>query len=71
MRQYMEFYYPSSGKSKYDIGFKWGTYYVTTHARKRAKVRRNARRYRGYVTLRPTRGQSLSRLSPVPRASAA
>jgi hypothetical protein len=58
MRRYMQFYFPSSGNARYDIGFKWGTYWITTHAKRRTKVHRSARRYRGFMTMRPSRRQS-------------
>ena len=51
--EYMEFYYPSTTESYYDIVFDWGSYVITTHDKPGAGVHEDSQKYLGYITLRP------------------
>ena len=53
MTEYMEFYYPASTESYYDIVFDWGSYLIYTHDRPGAEVHADSAKYLGYITLRP------------------
>jgi len=53
MRRYIEFYYPSTGESTYEIIFEWGLYSVITGPATDEKVHHDAEPYKGYLTMRP------------------
>lgn len=53
MQQYMEFYYPTTGKFFYEITFDWGTYTIDTEAALDDEVYKDSQPYRGYITMRP------------------
>ena len=57
MQQYMEFYYPSTTESTYEIVFDWGQYVISTHTPVSEKVHADAEKYRGYITMRPSAAQ--------------
>ena len=49
----MEFYYPTTGKIRYEIIFDWGEYIITTEDKADADVGADSKPYLGYITFRP------------------
>ncbi len=54
LKKYLEFYFPSSGRFIYEIAFDWSTYVITTHRKLDEQPHPDSRKYRGYVTMRPS-----------------
>ena len=52
MQKYIEFYYPTTSASVYEIAFKWGTYVITTGAGPDEQLHEDSEPYRGYITMR-------------------
>lgn len=59
MHQYMEFYYPTTGKFYYEIMFDWGYYTIDTEYALQDSVDESSIAYKGYITMRPNSQQSL------------
>jgi len=53
MREYIEFYFPSTGQYYYDIVFEWGTYAINTGPDAEEELHADSEPYRGYITMRP------------------
>ena len=53
VQEYMEFYYPSTGKITYNIVFDWGEYIITTENVQTSDVHDDSKPYLGYITFRP------------------
>ncbi len=53
MQQYMEFYYPTTGKFFYQITFDWGNYTIDTEVSLDEEVHKKSVVYKGYITMRP------------------
>jgi len=49
----MEFYYPTTGKIRYEIIFDWGKYIIITEDKLDADVHDDSKPYLGYITFRP------------------
>ena len=54
MREYVEFYYPTTGEYSYDIVFDWGSYVVTTSHKPDEQVHPDSEPYKGYIVMRPS-----------------
>lgn len=64
LRKYMEFYYPSTSKTTYEVLFPWGTYVITTEDPLSAEVHEDSKPYQGYITFRPIVTNSSDQLQP-------
>lgn len=54
MRKYLESYYPSTGETRYEIGFSWGSYDIYTTGAALSGSQGNDARYAGYIVARPS-----------------
>jgi hypothetical protein len=52
MQKYIEFYYPTTSGTMYEIAFRWGTYVITTGAGPDEELHKDSKPYRGYITMR-------------------
>jgi hypothetical protein len=64
VQEYMEFYYPSTGKIRYEIIFDWGEYIITTEDKADADVHMDSKPYLSYITFRPEVAKQWSKQSP-------
>ncbi len=53
MNEYLEFYYPPTGRFFYDIIFDWGKYVILTGDKLDTKGHKDSEKYLGYITMRP------------------
>lgn len=53
MQKCLESCYPGSGKTRYEIGFEWGTYHIHTTGPTAAEADDPNARYGGYIVARP------------------
>ncbi len=54
MKEYIEFYYPTTGEYTYDIVFDWGSYVITTSHKPDEQVHPDSEPYKGYIVMRPS-----------------
>jgi hypothetical protein len=62
MKQYIEFYYPTTGEALYEINFDWGMYSIMTGAGNDDELSAESEPYRGYITMRPLSNDSSNKL---------
>jgi hypothetical protein len=65
MREYLEFYYPTTGEYTYDIVFNWGSYVVTTSHKPDEEVHPDSEPYKGYIVMRPSPKESSENQFPI------
>jgi len=54
IREYMEFYYPTTGEFTYIIEFEWGEYEIYTNAKMEEEMHVDSEPFKGFITFRPT-----------------
>ena len=65
MREYIEFYYPTTGEYTYEIVFDWGLYVITTSHKPDEQVHPDSEPYKGYIVMRPSPKESSQKEFPL------